>query len=379
MKIGVIGCGYRISLMIGELLRLDPSLRIAAVVDPDREGSSRRLAGIGLPKPRYYPDPDEMLDREELDGVMIGTRCSLHTEMALKVLERGTPLFLEKPVATTMEDWRRLKEASRNRSGAPVVVSFPLRASGIVRRVKSIVDSGRIGTIEHVQAVNNVPYGGVYFHDWYRDEAETGGLFLQKATHDFDYLQWLIGAAPVQVCAMVSKQVFKGGKPAGLRCSACDEKDCAERVTDSRGDYCCFAVDTGNEDSGSALVQYETGMHVSYSQNFFTRREAGARGARLIGYKGTIEFDFYTQQVRVISHHAPGVETDQLKAAGRHFGGDTELARNFLDVMRGGRSQSTLEDGLLSALICLRARESARTGTYQSIREEMECRWTLDR
>ena len=47
---------------------------------------------------------------------------------------------------------------------------------------------------------------------------------------------------------------------------------------------CCYAVDTGNEDSGSALIRYETGMHVSYSR-IFARHKAGARGARLFGYK----------------------------------------------------------------------------------------------
>ncbi|MGG1517973.1 Gfo/Idh/MocA family oxidoreductase [Paenibacillus oryzisoli] len=363
MNIGVIGCGFRISLMIQELLKLDPTCRIAAVADPDRENVSQRLAEIGVAEPKYYTEADEMLDREQLDGVMIGTRCSLHTEMAIKVIGRGIPLFLEKPVATTLEDWYRLREASL--AETPVVVSFPLRASKIVRAVREILDSGKIGAVDHVQAVNNVTYGGVYFHDWYRDEQETGGLFLQKATHDMDYLQSLIGAAPTSVCAMVSKQVFKGSKPAGLRCSKCEERDCPERVVGGRGDFCCFAADTGNEDSGSALVQYATGMHLSYSQNFFCRREACARGARLIGYKGTVEFDFYTQKIQVIHHHSPVVETHQLDVKERHFGGDLELARSFLNVMRGGPSISTLKDGLTSSLICLKAREAARTHTYQ--------------
>ncbi|MEK0313207.1 Gfo/Idh/MocA family oxidoreductase [Cohnella sp. 56] len=74
------------------------------------------------------------------------------------------------------------------------------------------------GEIEHVQAVDNVPYGSVYFHNWYRDERETGGVFLQKATHDFDCINHLIGLKPVSVCAVKSKQIFKGDKPEGLYC-----------------------------------------------------------------------------------------------------------------------------------------------------------------
>ena len=56
--------------------------------------------------------------------------------------------------------------------------------------------------MEHVQAWNNVPYGWCYYQSWYRDENETQGLFLQKATHDFDYINYLVEKRPVMVCAM---------------------------------------------------------------------------------------------------------------------------------------------------------------------------------
>ncbi|MGG4044606.1 Gfo/Idh/MocA family protein [Paenibacillus favisporus] len=374
MRLGVIGYGFRISLMIREMEAFVPGLQVAAVTDVDPDRVRHRMGPLAAAKwdPRFYAQADDMLESEALDAVLIGTRCSLHAEMAVKVLARGIPLFLEKPVATQMADWTRLHEAARQ-SASPVVVSFPLRMSGIVQLVKEIVDSGKIGTVEHVQAVNNVPYGGVYFHDWYRDEQETGGLFLQKATHDFDYIHHIIGGTPVRIGAMTSKRVFRGDKPAGLRCSACKEADCAERVTagDSGSgiqDYCCFARDTGNEDSGSAMLMYDSGMHVSYSQNFFARRGAARRGARLLGYKGTLEFDFYTQTVRVDLHHTPQVETYQLEAKGRHFGGDAALAGHFVERLAGKAAAGPdLEAGLRSALICLKARESAETSAFLEI------------
>jgi hypothetical protein len=112
-------------------------------------------------------------------------------------------------------------------------------------------------------------------------------------------------------------------------------------------------------------------MHLSYSQNFFARRGAQARGARFLGYKGTVDFDFYTGIVKVHMHHSPRVETYDLSAGQGHFGGDTELARNFVGIMRGEEvSTSPLDAGLLSALMCLKARESAVTDTFQSLRWE---------
>ncbi|MFC5405491.1 Gfo/Idh/MocA family protein [Cohnella soli] len=375
MRIGVIGYGKRVRLMLSQMEAVDPECRVAAIADPDAE-RIRAEIGTDADGIRFFRSADEMLAGIQLDGVAIGTRCSLHTEMALKVFATGLPLFLEKPVSTTMEDLLRLQKGYAQ-STSPVVVSFPLRFTPLFQLAKEIVASGKLGTVEHVQAFNNVPYGGVYFHDWYRDENETGGMFLQKATHDFDYLNALIGQNPVSVAAMTSKQVFRGDKPAGLRCADCEENQtCAESAVRTDvfgesplGDYCCFAEDTGNEDAGSALIRYASGMHLTYSHNFFARRGAAKRGARLLGYKGTLEFDWYTAQAKVFMHHTDRVETYQLSmGVDGHGGGDRVLARNFVSVMKGSAtSESTLETGMLSAYMCLKAKESAQTSAFQQL------------
>ena len=66
----------------------------------------------------YYDDADEMLLREELDGVFIGTRCSLHTPYACKVLKLGLPLFLEKPVCITRAQYEALRAAAEGQGKA---------------------------------------------------------------------------------------------------------------------------------------------------------------------------------------------------------------------------------------------------------------------
>jgi len=379
MNIGIIGCGARISGMVKKVLDFDMGVKLKAVADIDCENARKRLENnkIATDEIAFYTSADEMLDSEKLDGVMIGTRCSLHTSMAIKVLSRNLPLFLEKPVATNMEDLLKLKAAGAA-SKSPVVVSFPLRVTPLVKLAKEIIGSGKLGSIEHVQAVNNVPYGGVYFHSWYRDENETGGLFLQKATHDFDYINYLLGIKPVSVCAMTSKQIFRGDKPAGLYCKDCDEKlTCPEgpfvmkyvKNDVANGEQCSFAVDTGNEDSGSALIRYETGMHVAYSQNFFARKKAASRGARFLGYNGTLEFDWYKDELKVFMHNTSRVESYTFDSAKMsHGGGDNVLALNFIRIMQGREeSVAPLDAGLLSALMCLKARESALTDTFQKI------------
>lgn len=376
LQIGVIGYGGRIGGIVDKLMK-SGEVTFTAVADPATEAVQAKAAEKGYEGIRFYTEAEEMLKSEKLDGVLIGTRCSLHTPYALLVAKYGIPMFLEKPVCTTEEDLERLKTILH--MNEKTVVSFPLRTSMLLQKVKEIVDSGKLGTVEHVQAYNNVPYGRGYYHKWYRDESETGGLFLQKATHDLDYINYLLGDnRPVRICAMSSKQVFKGNEPAGKLCAECEKADtCPEspknvaKIGDGYviGPYCCFAVDTGNEDSGSAIVEYESGMHVVYTQNFVARNGAGKRGARLIGYRGTLEFDWVSSKIHVYHHLENVTEEHTLtNKSGSHFGGDMALVENFIGVMKGTEvSHATLAEGILSANMCLMAKKSAAEHVFCDI------------
>ena len=382
IRLGVIGYGRRMQSVLATIDRFRADTRVVALVDPRAE-ILRAQFPDRLAEARVYDDVDRMLDQEKLDGVLIGTRCSLHAPYAIRVLARDLPLFLEKPVATSWEQLYALTEAA-DRSHSPVVVSFPLRVSAMCQAVRELVDAGVIGTIEHVQAVNNVPYGGGYYHGWMRDDAETGGLWLQKATHDFDYINALVRQRPVRIAAMESKTVFRGEMPAGLRCVDCPrQEECPESpynlfylqgltgAVEPNDWRCSFAVDTGNHDSASALIAYESGLHAVYTQNFYARRAAAARGATLIGYRGTIRFDWYQDEIVVIHHHTGRVERHRFESTGEgHHGGDRELAHDFLQIVTGrGTSRAPLAAGILSAQMCLLARDSCRTSTFQEVRD----------
>lgn len=378
LNLGVIGYGLRTSTITTVLFdnKLDIKMHLTAVCDPkDEEALKKQITEdkIDCSHTRFYTDADEMLEKEHFDGVLIGTRCSLHTHFAKKVLAKKIPLFLEKPVATNQQDWEELR-AAYEAAGSEVVVSFPLRITPMIDQVRELIERMDIGPIQHVAAFNYPTYGGDYYHNWYRDEKETGGLFLQKATHDLDYLNHILGIKPVELCAMTAKQVMKGDKPAGLKCEDCPEKHtCPEGPTQTvnRGDYihgpyCCYARDTGNEDSGTVIVRYETGMHAVYTQNFFTRnKHAAKRGAILTGEGGTVEFDWNTNEIIVRKHYQMGEMRCKVETAGNHGGGDAKLTENFIGVMLGTeKSKTPLEQGLLSAYMCLKAKESAQTHSF---------------
>lgn len=379
-EICVVGFGSRAEGMLRNFNTFEMGVTLTGVVDTDEKGAKKRIEGAGfdVSKVTFFEDIDEMLVKMKPDGVVISTRCNVHADMAIQVMKHNIPILIEKPVAISDEQLTRLEAASVSFE-ADSVVSFPLRYSDLCQLTKEIVDSGRIGTVEQVQAVNNVTYGRDYYKGWYRDESITGGLFLQKATHDLDYINYLLGTKPVLIGAMASKQVFKGNKPAGLTCEKCEEyRTCTESpytLTHKQSNSynpangCSFAVDTGNHDSASILTKYETGMHSVYTQNFIARKDAAKRGARLIGYKGTLEFDWITGKIKIYSHMAPRVEDYEIKDNELfHYGGDKALCENFYDVITGvAPSKATLADGILSAKMCLLAEQSSRNNQFYTI------------
>jgi predicted dehydrogenase len=396
LNIGIIGYGGRISNMAKELGVYGIPYRVAAIADP-RAASLRQGNDPFLKDTQFFPDVDELIaawQRGEvpLGGLMIGTRCYLHTEMAVKVAPLGLPLFLEKPVAITFDQVKALDAAYRDYA-APTVVSFPLRLTPLVQTVKKLIEADAIGTVEHVIAFNDVPYGDVYFNNWYRNYDQVGGLFLQKATHDLDYIYYLLGQRPRTLCAMNAQRIYGPGhvpadagdgrprtpKPFALRCVDCDEQEtCPESpfalfyerfqgqaVAHLEHRMCAFAEGILNEDLGQCLIEYENGAQASYTQNLYARFKAARRGARLYGYKGTIHFDWYENLIHVYKHQSPVVETIDFSGEMPHFGGDRELCLDFLRAMRDGTpSRSPIAAGILSALTCLWARESATTRRY---------------
>lgn len=414
LRLAVIGLGGRAASMVEMIQQIEPAVRVTGLVDPAVDRVRQRLRDHKIPDEHLTPHESiaAMLDDPgRYDGLLIGTRCCLHTPMAVSVARElartggDLPLFLEKPVAIDEGQLDELAAAWVGREER-VLVSFPLRVTPLFEEVLRIIRGGRLGTVNQVQAFNDVPYGGTYYANWYRDHEQTGGLWLQKATHDLDYITLMVRAAaaaegdaipgdppvePIAVAAMTSRTVYGGDKPEDLTCAACDEVEtCIEGIPAQRrrGDSggmgplrpgadhaCCFSQSIRHQDAGSLILMYDHGVHAAYSQNFVSRLNAGRRGARIVGQRTSLEFDWYQETITVHDHHVRRTDRIEVKAKGNHLGGDQVLAQNFIDLMRSrGRGAASaqpladLRDGIRSAAMCLAARQSSRTHTFQPIR-----------
>ena len=159
-KLAFLGYGLRSKTMLQAFREIEADISVAAVADPRWEQIKEENAGDPLfAEARYFENADALLGGCEPDGVFIGTRCPLHTPLAVEVLKRDIPLFLEKPVCISEAQYRTLREAAEGKLDR-VVVSFPLRVADITVRLRQLVESGALGRVTMVQAVNNVPYGG---------------------------------------------------------------------------------------------------------------------------------------------------------------------------------------------------------------------------
>lgn len=387
IKLGVIGYGDRINFMVKTFREVEPDIRVTTILDPDRETVIQRLAESDRSEVRFVEDIEAFLRQPDFDAVAIGTRCHLHTPYAIRLAATDLPLFLEKPVSISMPQALDLERAYLN-SRCETVVSFPLRLSPLCVHAERLLKQGAVGNVEHIMSFNYVPYGTLYFdHDGYRQFDITQGLFLQKATHDFDVMMVMAGSPIKRVAATASVgRVFGGDRPAGLRCSACPDQDICQESPRNRSrnasggttsDHAClFGRDLGsppagmNEDASSALVEFASGAHGVYTQVFFSRRDAAARGATVSGYHGTIAFDWYRNSLRHVRHHVNISDQTETRTTDPHMGGDIELARNFIDVIQGkARSRSPIAAGLQSVYACLAAKESVSTGRFVDVRQ----------
>ena len=403
LKIGIAGCGLQASTIASYLNVFGDEYQVTAVMDLNEEAAKQRLQEKQVilgNSCRFFPDLDAFLAaKPELDGIIIGTYCAFHTEIACTLEPLHIPLYMEKPVAISLDQIRQLERTFRN-SSTPVQISLPMRLCPLTQRAKEIIDSGRLGRICQTVGYEDTD-GQVYFTTWFRDAEKTGGMFMQKAVHDIDYQIYLSGIEPETVCAMREKVCYVGDKDYELTCRECPDKhtcSCGpDYYFDRRGmyssfgesekmlsgvyapdgqflrkRYCALSRDIAIEDIGECIVRGRNGSHLVHTQNFIASSASARRGARFVGQFGSLDIDFNHGELHFYS--AANMDEEHCKIdPGQlsHYGGDRQLVKNFIRTMRTGERSSTdliTGSGILSTLTCLCARESADIGQFVPIK-----------
>lgn len=199
-SIGVIGAGNFAVRTLLPVLR-EEKVRLRSIASGG--GTSGAVAADKFDFERVTTDLDAIFDDPEVDTIFVLTRHDSHASLAIRALEAGKHVFVEKPLALTVEELEAVGEAAE-RSGRLVMVGFNRRFAPLTEQVRGLL-RGRAGPVAVVATVNA---GEIPRDHWTQDPRVGGGRIVGEACHWLDLARSLAGAPieEVQVVAARDRQ-----------------------------------------------------------------------------------------------------------------------------------------------------------------------------
>ncbi len=402
----VIGAGSRGSGYAKYAREFPDALTIVGVAEPRAVQREEMTRAYALPAENVMTDWRELLDKPRLaDGVIIATQDYLHAEPAIALAERGYHILLEKPLAPSAEDCRRIVEAVK-RAGVMLGVGHVLRYTAYTQRLKEVLGSGRIGeivSIQHLEPVGHWHQAHSFVRGNWRNEAESSPMLLSKSCHDIDWLRFIMGKPCRSVSSFGSLRHFRASekpKDAGNRCLECPEhveSQCpysAKRfylrelerahldwplavITDDltetgvlraleSGPYgrCVYACDNDVVDHQVVNMTFEDDSTAAFTMTAFARGRG--RETHIFGTRGEIYGDSRTIRVYdFLTDTEDVIDTEQASDGSilsGHGGGDFGLMRAFVRAIAENDPDAILSgpDETLESHLLVFAAETAR-------------------
>lgn len=271
-----------------------------------------------------FPTIEVGLDKFPADAVLVCSPPAGHVAQAMKGLQAGAHVFIEKPLSDRMDGVEALRDEVAKRQ-AVVQVGYNLRFHPAIQKLKELVEARAVGKIlwAHVEA-------GSYLPDWrpwqdyrksYTARRELGGGILLDGSHEIDYMTWLFGA------------------PRELACMA-------DHVSE---------LEVNVEDCATILMRFADGTRADVHLDFIQR--SYSRYCSLVGPQGKVHWDLLSNSVQVLR---PGKEAEVIKFEFEINEGYVAELAHFMECVRNGtRPRFTLEDAILTLRIALAARAAA--------------------
>lgn len=335
---GVIGAGGIASRRtIPEGIVPARGARLAAVMDVDAtraKAASERFGGVP-----WFTETEPLLARDDVEAVYIATPTIAHAPQALAAIAAGKHVLVEKPLAMSVAEGRRVAAAAR-RKGVLVGTGFMMRHHGAHVRIKQLIESGAIGKPVMGRAQLSCWYPPIA-GAWRQDPAlGGGGAFADMGNHCFDLLEMFLGRT-IEVHAFIGNVVHA----------------------------------YESEDTAVVTLRFASSA-VGVVDNLFNVPDAASRNVlEVYGSAGGIRCEGTIGQgpggsVRLVSAGAGGYDAQQQRAAARErlvpfrkvntYRAEVE---DFTRAVRtGSRPAVPIEDGLWNLRVVEAAYRSARTG-----------------
>ncbi|WP_420455811.1 Gfo/Idh/MocA family protein [Rubrivirga sp.] len=286
LRVGLVGCGHLAREVHLPVLASLPGVEVVALADPDAgaRASAARLA----PTAALYETHAALLDAADLDAVLACPPTAAHADVACDVLVAGRALYLEKPIATTLDDAERVVEAWRA-AGVPTMMGFNYRLNPLYADLRRRLRAGEVGEVVAVRTTFSSRVGG---GGWRGQRGAGGGVLLEIASHHVDLVRHLLDDEVAEVAAgLWSRRSdddtatldlrMASGVPVQTFCSLSAVEDDRVEVIGERGvlrvsRYASLAVERVGADAGGAVpsVAGHVARSVRAAPYLFEKRKA---------------------------------------------------------------------------------------------------------
>jgi myo-inositol 2-dehydrogenase / D-chiro-inositol 1-dehydrogenase len=266
VRLGLIGVGNRGTALLRSLLEL-PGTPIVAVCDFDPkhrqrgQGIVEKSRGV---KPDAHDDPRRVLDRADVDAVVVALPCDLHETIYRDTIAAGKHLYAEKPLALTLDGCDRLIAEAGKAPRLAVHLGFQRRSNPRFHDGVELIRRGELGPLIEARATWTSSNGPVSGHGgWMGRRARSGDWMVEQAVHVWDILQWFTGELPIRASGWGRRGLFAASDP--LR-----------DVTDH------YAVE----------LEWANGFHASFVQSWVAPADDSFTGStlRVMGEDGGFDF-----------------------------------------------------------------------------------------
>ncbi|MFD3696299.1 Gfo/Idh/MocA family protein [Streptomyces sp. NPDC058646] len=413
VTLAVVGAGDRGAAHARWALAHPERARVVAVAEPRAVRRERFATHHALVAGAAVGDWRELAARGRVaDAVLVCTLDREHLEPVLAFAALGYHIMLEKPMALTEDECRRIVAAVEE-AGVVLAVGHVLRYTPYTRALKGVVDSGRIGevvSVQHLEPVGFWHQAHSFVRGNWRRADEATSMLMAKSCHDLDWLQYVLGGPPVRVSSFGRLSHFRPeNRPAGAadRCLDCAvetgcpysaKREYGERLARGRhgwplsvvideftpqaletalreGPYgrCVYACDNDVVDHQVVAMEFDSGATATFTMTAFT--EQADRQTRIFGTLGELRgdgrtlrvYDFLSRTEEAIGLGPEGA----MDAAGGHGGGDAGLMDAFVRAVATadpGAVRSGPRESLISHLTVLAAERARRARTVETVR-----------
>ncbi len=268
LRIGIMSFAHLHAESYAHQLKSLPDIDFIGIADDDAARGQRFAQRYDVP---FFESYDALLAQQP-DGVIVCSENVRHRPLVELAAAAGVHVMCEKPLATTLEDGRAMLQACED-AGVILMTAFPMRFSAPILEIKTLLEQDGLGKILAVNSVNQGQMPKRY-RDWFVDkELAGGGSVFDHTVHLADVLRWYLQDEVVEVYAQTNRIMHR------------DEVE----------------VETG----GLLLLTFANGTFASIDCSWSRPKNYptwGGLALQLIGQKGVVHVDAFSQNIEAYSH-----------------------------------------------------------------------------